>query len=80
MTRYFLDLSDDEGFALDDEGIELVGLDEAVKEASRALSDAARDVLMRPAAPSFVAVDIRDHLGIVMHIRFTIDVKVMRQN
>ena len=47
MGRYYFDLRDSEGLAVDEEGLELHNLQEAGEEAALSLADAARDGLCR---------------------------------
>jgi hypothetical protein len=46
MGRYYFDLRDDNGITVDDEGMELPGLERAREEAARSLADMARDAIV----------------------------------
>lgn len=80
MSCYYFDLRDDDGFAPDDDGLELPNVQAVQKEAARTLTDATRDALLRPINPVRIAVEVRDDSGPVMQIRFTIEVEIARKN
>ncbi|MCP3471731.1 hypothetical protein NLM33_15520 [Bradyrhizobium sp. CCGUVB1N3] len=80
MSCYYFDLRDDDDFAPDDEGLELPNIQAVQEEAAKALTDAARDALLRPINPTRIAVEARDDSGPVMQIRFTIEVEINRKN
>lgn len=51
MTRYYFDLVDEDGPAVDEEGVEFVGMEGVEREATQAMADAARESLQRPIKP-----------------------------
>ena len=59
MPRYFFDIDDGEGNFIDDTGVELANMDDAISEARRALADLVRDAL-RDTQTEGVSVNIRD--------------------
>jgi len=59
MPRYFFDVQDGEGVFVDEVGLELSGMDAAIREARRALADMMRDVLRNQSARE-VLIRIRD--------------------
>ncbi|WP_247973425.1 DUF6894 family protein [Bradyrhizobium sp. 195] len=80
MSCYYFDLRDDDGFAPDDDGLELPNVQAVQEEAARTLTDVTRDALLRPINPVRIAVEVRDDSGPVMQIRFTIEVEIARKN
>jgi hypothetical protein len=80
MKRYYFDLRDEDGIAVDDEGIELPDMDAVQKEAAVTIAAVARDVSTRPIVDSEAAVEVRDDTGAVMAIRLTIAIEIMRSN
>jgi hypothetical protein len=59
MSRYYFDFRNDEACTFDDDGVVLDGLDKALDEATRRLTEHARDVL-----PGMIrkvlAIEVRD--------------------
>jgi hypothetical protein len=80
VSCYYFDLRDDDGFAPDDEGLELPNIQAVQEEAARALADAIQDALLRPINPTWVALEVRDGSGPVMQIRLAIEVEIKRKN
>lgn len=80
MTPYFFDLRHDEGFVLDDEGLELPDFPAVQTEVAKAVAGAAPEALLRPVHPSEIAVEVRDSAGPVMNIHFNITVRIQRKN
>ena len=62
MARYFFDWRDNENVDVDDEGIELPGLEAVKVEASRSLFERARDVLPGRDRHS-LSIEVRDENG-----------------
>ena len=62
MPRYFFDSRDGHELIRDDDGLELGGIDEARDEATRGLSDLARDALPK-ATRRELAIEVRDVAG-----------------
>lgn len=66
MARYHLDIRDDAGTVLDEEGAVFESLDDAVREAKKALHEMAADE--GGTGNSAVAIDIRDATGSLMTV------------
>ena len=79
MKRYYFD-RDEDGIAVNDEGIELPDLEAVQKEAAVTIAAVARDVSTRPIVDSETAVEVRDDIGAVMAIRLTIAIEIVRSN
>ncbi|WP_448030675.1 DUF6894 family protein [Bradyrhizobium liaoningense] len=78
MARYYFDLRDDTGIALDEEGLELSGPRAVQAEAAKSLADMARDAVL--AAPltggrQEMAIDVRDAGGPVMQVTFCFEIE-----
>lgn len=74
MPRYYFDLHDERGAALDEEGLELSSLRAVQAEAAKSVADMARDaVISAPAtgAKRKMAIDVRDAGGPVMQVTFS---------
>ena len=75
MGRYYFDLRDSDGIAVDEEGLELGDIEAVQEEAARSLADAARDTLRRSdGALSRMAVEVRTAAGPLMHVRFSFEI------
>jgi hypothetical protein len=62
MPRFYFDTSDDERLIVDEDGIDLPGIQAARDEATRALADLAKDILPR-ATHREIAVIVTDEAG-----------------
>jgi hypothetical protein len=74
MARYYFDLTDEHGVALDEEGLELSNMRAVQAEAAKSVGDMARDAII--SAPSTggrrrMAIDVRDAGGPVMQVTFS---------
>ena len=80
MARYYFDLLDDDGLAVDEEGLELSGLRAVQAEAAKALADMARDALhsSEGITKQHMAIEIRDETGPVMQVRFNFEVERLK--
>jgi hypothetical protein len=81
MPRYYFDLRDDTGVALDEEGLELASLRAVQAEAAKSVADMARDaILSAPAAGGrqTMAIDVRDAQGPVMQVKFSFAFETFR--
>jgi len=79
MRRYYFDLRDDQGLAVDEEGLELRDIQVVQVEAARALSDVARDAVLRKAVGadgpvSKMVIEVRDDDGPVVHVKFRFEI------
>lgn len=59
MPRYYFDVQDDDGWSVDEVGIELPDMDSAIREARRAIADMMRDAL-REQSGEGILIRIRD--------------------
>jgi hypothetical protein len=72
MGRYYFDLRDSEGLAVDEEGLELQDIREAGEEAALSLADAARDGLRRSdGSLNQLSVEVRTDAGPFMQVSFS---------
>lgn len=78
MPRYYFDLRDEMGTALDEEGLELSSPRAVQAEAANSVADMARDaVLSAPSAggKQRMAIDVRDASGPVMQVTFCFEIE-----
>jgi hypothetical protein len=77
MTRYYFDLEEDGGTAIDEEGLELSTMQRVQEEAARSLADMARDTVAKldGGTPYEMTVAVRDDVGPVLRVsgKFEID-------
>jgi hypothetical protein len=80
MPRYYFELTDGRGLLVDDEGVELPHADAALEEGVKALVAMVRDRHRRLDSASIqaLAINVRDELGPVAQIGFSI--KINRKN
>ena len=81
MPRYYFDLRDDKGIALDEEGLELSGPRAVQAEAAKSVADMARDaVLSAPLTGDTqeMAISVRDAGGPVMQVTFFFQIEDLR--
>ena len=72
MARYYFDLRDSEGLAVDEEGVELQDIQAAGEEAALSLADAARDGLHRSdGSLNQLSVEVRTDAGAFMRVSFS---------
>ncbi|MCA1511606.1 MULTISPECIES: DUF6894 family protein [unclassified Bradyrhizobium] len=81
MPRYYFDLRDDKGIALDEEGLELSSPRAVQAEAAKSVADLARDALL--SAPltgdrQELAIDVRDASGPVMQVKFCFQIEDLK--
>ena len=75
MGRYFFDLRDSEGLAIDEEGLELQDVQAAQEEAALSLADAARDSLRTSDGPRHqLSIEGRTATGPFMRVSFSFNV------
>jgi hypothetical protein len=81
MPRYYFDLRKGDQVTLDEEGLELSSLERVQEEAARSLADFARDNVRRAldGGGDSVAIDVRDDDGPLLQLKFTLDVRRLRQ-
>ena len=74
MPRYYFDLRDERGTALDEEGLLLSSMRAVQAEAAKSVGDMARDaIISAPAAGARqrMAIEVRDAEGPVMQVTFS---------
>jgi hypothetical protein len=76
MQRYYFDVIDEHGVAIDDEGLVLRDMQAAEQEAARSMADAARDEVLRQSAgaPTQMSIQVRDDDGPVMLVKFSFEI------
>ena len=75
MERYYFDLRDSEGLAVDEEGLELKDVQAVQEEAALSLANAARDGLRRSdGTPNQLSVEVRTGDGPFMRVSFSYNV------
>ncbi|QQO17029.1 hypothetical protein JJB99_13230 [Bradyrhizobium diazoefficiens] len=81
MPRYYFDLRDETGIALDEEGLELSGPRAVQAEAAKSVADMARDAILS-ASPAgdrqTMAIDVRDTSGPVMQVTFSFELENLK--
>ncbi|MGY8633197.1 hypothetical protein RAD15_12040 [Bradyrhizobium sp. 14AA] len=81
MPRYYFDLHDEKGIALDEEGLELASPRAVRAEAAKSLADMARDaVLSSPltGGRQTMTIDVRDASGPVMQVKFWFEIENLK--
>ncbi|MDA9499893.1 DUF6894 family protein [Bradyrhizobium sp. CCBAU 11357] len=81
MTRYYFDLRDDKGIALDEEGLELSGPRAVQAEAAKSVADFARDAMLSAGLTGDrqeMAIEVRDASGPIMQVRFNFQIEDLR--
>lgn len=79
---YYFDIREADDLMLDDERSELASMEEVQEEAVHSLAELARDAARRMARDGKaldMAIEVRDDDGPLMQVRFTFDVKRLRQ-
>lgn len=74
MPRYYFDLTDERGTALDEEGLLLSSLRAVQAEAAKSVGDMARDAIIATPVTGGrqrMAIDVRDTEGPVMQVTFS---------
>ena len=74
MPRYYFDLRDEKGVALDEEGLDLASTRAVQAEAAKSVADMARDAVLSAASTGgrqTMAIDVRDEAGPVMQVTFS---------
>lgn len=76
MPRYYLDVMDDRGLLVDDEGVEFRDPDAVQEEAARSLAEMARDAARTTKGGPIqrMAIEVRDDTGPVMNVRFVFEI------
>ena len=74
MSRYYFDFRDNGRFVSDDAGIEFVSLEEAKVEASRAMTDFARDKL-RGSVERTMVIEVRKDSGPVLRLTLRFEIE-----
>jgi hypothetical protein len=74
--RYYFDMTDKNGTARDDEGLELSNLKRVQEEAARSLADMARDAVLSPDGQDMheMAIEVRDDYGPVLQAKLTFEI------
>jgi hypothetical protein len=82
VPRYYFDLQDDGGIAIDEEGLELPTMQRVQEEAARSLAGMARDTLATfdNGSAREMAVAVRDEIGPVLLIRCTYQIERPRKH
>ncbi|MBR0939402.1 DUF6894 family protein [Bradyrhizobium jicamae] len=82
MPRYFFDLEDSHGIAIDEEGLILRDLDDARSEAARALSNMLQNAVLSVSGNSIdkMKIAIRNDDRLVMIVRFAFEIGSKEQN
>ncbi|WP_440641668.1 DUF6894 family protein [Bradyrhizobium sp. PUT101] len=78
MPRYYFDLRDEKGIALDEEGLELSGPRAVQAEAAKSVADMARDAVLSAlltGGRQEMAIDVRDAGGPVMQVTFCFEIE-----
>lgn len=74
MRRYYFDIRDEDGLAVDEEGLELRDIQAVQEEAARSLADIARDEVRSANGRKQerqMTIEVRDDDGPVLQVKFT---------
>ncbi|WP_375166947.1 hypothetical protein [Bradyrhizobium sp. CCGB20] len=63
---------------MDEEGLEFAHLEAVEREAAKAMADAAASNFERPIRASESSIVVRDDNGLVMRVRFTVEIERLR--
>ncbi len=78
MPRYYFDLRDENGIALDEEGLELSGPRAVQAEAAKSVADMARDAVLSAqfsGGRQEMAIGVRDAGGPIMQVKFCFEIE-----
>jgi hypothetical protein len=76
MPRYYFDVWEADGLTLDDEGIELRGIEAVQNAAVRSLADMAREAVnSRSTVGNDMAIEVRDADGPILQVKFTLAIE-----
>ena len=81
MARYYFDLCDERGAALDEEGLELSNMRAVQAEAAKSVGDMARDAIISAPATGGrqrMAIEVRDAGGPVMQVTFAFTIETFK--
>ncbi|WP_298243781.1 hypothetical protein [uncultured Bradyrhizobium sp.] len=80
MPRYYFDLTDERGTALDEEGLDLSSMRAVQAEAAKSVGDMARDaIISAPAAGrQRMEIAVRDASGPVMQVTLSFAIETFR--
>ena len=71
MKRYYFDMRDGDGFAPDEEGLELPDIEAAQEEAALSLADMARHAVRIPRRNArLMQIEVRDDNGPILQAKF----------
>ena len=79
MPRYYFDLLDQDGLVVDEEGLDFSSLEDVEREAAQAMADAAADSFERPIKSVESSVQVRDDTGVVLRVRFTVEIERLQK-
>jgi hypothetical protein len=79
MRRYYFDVIDEHGIAVDDEGLVLRDVQAAQQEAALSMAEAAQDGVARQSAGALthMSIQVRDDDGPVMRVKFSFEIDRM---
>ena len=76
LATYYFDFRDGDELIVDEEGMELVGIDAAQNEAARSLGGIAWDAMRSDGAQAQeMSIEVRDEYGPVMEVKFAFLIK-----
>jgi hypothetical protein len=81
MPRYYFDLRDDKGIALDEEGLELSSPRAVQAESAKLVADMARDAVLsaaRTGERQQMAIEVRDAGGPVLQVKFCFQIEDLK--
>jgi hypothetical protein len=79
MPRYYFDMRENDGVAVDEQGMELPTVEAVQEEAIRSLADMAREAVRTgPVAGRHMAIEVRDDYGPVLQVKFEFNVDPTR--
>lgn len=79
MATYFFDFRSGGSSSIDEDGLDLSDMVAAHRAAVGALADGIRDVVVEGGKDQQFAVEVRDEIGPVLHIRAVLESKLFRK-
>jgi hypothetical protein len=77
MPLYFFDIRDGDEVLVDDEGMNLLTLDDVQEEAARSLVDMAKEgiCITDDGSARYMAIEVRNDLGLVLRATVTFEIE-----
>ena len=80
MARYYFDLRSPGTSSIDEDGVHLSDMSAAHRTAVGALADGIRDIVAEGAKDQQFAIEVRDDIGPVLHVRAVLHSLIFRKH